>query len=288
MVLTSLQAPESAPGIHDALARLAVEVLAAEMSTQLSVAQLIGWITSGTPHVKVLAGRLLGIHPDAVRELGLERLTALAQHEVAAVREAGFALLRSAKDQLQQDPSVLFVLIESEWDDARTLAFELLKSLDPVALGLDGVMGLLDSNRVDVQNTGMELAKQNFDIYSPEKLVERLVEHPHQNMRRFALELVTKHLPPGTDPLARLKAFCRAALFDLWPQRKVKQGLIDFLTQRGLEDAGQAQVVATILGDVVRVQGRADFEQALTALVRLKLAYPDLETTVTLPAGGGV
>ena len=50
----------------------------------------------------------------------------------------------------------------------------------------------------------------------------------------------------------------------------------------------QAQVVATILGDVVRVQGRADFEQALTALVRLKLAYPELETTVTLPAGGGV
>jgi hypothetical protein len=288
MVRTALAAAEPAPGVHDALAQLAAEALAVELGALLGVAQLIGWITSGTPTVKVLAGRLLGVHPDAVRELGLERLTALAQHEVVAVREAAHALLRSAREQLQQDPSVLFVLVESEWDDTRTVAFDLLKAIPPEALGLDGLMGLLDSNRVDVQNAGAAIAQQHFGTFTPDKLVFRLVEHPHQNMRRFALDLVTKHLPAGTDPLVRLKEFCRTALFDLWPQRKVKSGVIDFLTQRGLEDAGQAQVVATILGDVVRVQGRADFEQALTALVRLKLAYPELETTVTLSAGGVV
>jgi hypothetical protein len=288
MVLTSLQAAESAPGVHDALARLAAEALAAELAALLNVAQLIAWITSGTPVVKVLAGRLLGAHPDAVRELGLERLTALAQHEVVAVREAAHALLRSAQEQLRQDPSVLFVLVESEWADTRTVAFELLRAIPPEALGLDGLMGLLDSNRVDVQNAGAAIAQQHFGTFTPDKLVFRLVEHPHPNMRRFALDLVTQHLPQGTDALARLKEFCRAALFDLWPQRKVKSGVIDFLTARGLEDAAQAQVVATILGDVVRVQGRADFEQALTALVRLKLAYPELETTVSLPAGGVV
>ena len=54
------------------------------------------------------------------------------------------------------------------------------------------------------------MAMQHFGLFSPDKLVFRLVEHPHPNMRRFALDLVTKHLPPGTDPLARLKEFCRA------------------------------------------------------------------------------
>src|SRR5207248_11524887 len=152
MLLTSLQAPESAPGVHDALARLGVEALAIELGALLSVAQLTAWIASGAPNVKVLAGRLLGIHPDAVRELGIERLTALAQHEIAAVRAAGFALLRSARDRLQQDPSVLFILIESDWSDTRSMAFDLIKLLDPVALGIDGLMGLLDSNRVDVQD----------------------------------------------------------------------------------------------------------------------------------------
>ena len=54
-----------------------------------------------------------------------------------------------------------------------------------------------------------------------------------------------------------------------------------------LQDERQAGVVAAVLGDVVRLQGRADFENALEALVRLQLAYPDLKTTVRLPAGGG-
>lgn len=288
MLLTSLHAPEPAPGVHDALARFGTEALAVELGALLNVAQLTAWITNGTSVVKMLAGRLLGTHPDAVRALGIERLTALAQHEVATVRTAAHALLRSAMGQLQQDPSVLFVLIESAWEDTRAVAFELVKSLDPAALGLDGLMGLLDSNRVDVQDAGCALATQHFGIFAPDKLVYRLMEHPHPHLRRFALDLVTKHLPAGTDPLVRLQAFCRSALFDLWPQRKVKRGVIDFLTARGLEDAAQAQVVATILGDVVRVQGRADFEQALTALVRLKIAYPELETTVNLPAGGGV
>ena len=37
-----------------------------------------------------------------------------------------------------------------------------------------------------------------------------------------------------------------------------------------------------ILADVVRVEGRADFERALTALVRLKLAYPEVSSPVVV------
>jgi len=105
-------------------------------------------------------------------------------------------------------------------------------------------------------------------------------------MRRFALELVVNHLPAGEGPLTKLTDFCRAALFDLWPQRKVKRGVVEFLTARGLEDPKQAAVVAAILGDMVRLQGRADFENALEALVRLRLAHPEVASTVTLTAGG--
>jgi hypothetical protein len=284
LVLNALQQPEARPGAHEAFARLAREHLAGELESLLSVAQLVEWATHGSPVAKDLAGNLLRLRPAAALELGLEKLTALAQHEVASVRAAAHALLQAATGSLQADPSVLFVLIESEWDDTRTAAFHLLRQIDPAALGLDGIMGLLDSNREDVQEFGRELTQQHFGELPVEELVFRLVQHPHPGMRRFALELVVHHLPAGDGPLMKLKEFCRAALFDLWPSRKVKRGVVEFLTSRGLSDAAQAGVVSAILGDVVRVQGRADFENALEALVRIKMAFPEVHSTVTVAA----
>ena len=79
--------------------------------------------------------------------------------------------------------------------------------------------------------------------------------------------------------------FCgnrRAVLFDLWPSRQVKRVVIDFLGARGLKDERQAKVAAGLLQELVHVQGRADFERALEALVRLKLAFPELETNIRL------
>ena len=279
-----LKKPEVKPGAHDIFARLAREHLTAEMGELLSVAELVHWATHGSAAAKELAGNLLRLRPAAAMELGLEKLTTLAQHEVAAVRAAAHALLQGAREELRADPSILFVLVESDWDDTRTAAFTLLRAIDGAALGLDGIMGLLDSNREDVQEFGRELALKHFAELPAEELVYRLVQHPHAGMRRFALELVVHHLPAGDGPLAKLKEFCRAALFDLWPSRKVKRGIVEFLTARGLEDPKQAALVSAILGDVVRVQGRADFENALEAMVRIKLAYPDVASTVTVAA----
>jgi hypothetical protein len=288
-VLAALRAPEAAEGAHDGYARLAREALADELGALLGVSDLIAWLT-GTPNslsAQSVAGELLGRRPEAVRELGLERLTALAEHEVAAVRAAAQALLRSAQALLAADPAPLLVLAESDWSDTRRVAIDLLRdTARPAQLGLDGLVGLLDSNLVDVQGLGRELVLRHFAELPAAELVARLVQHPHPNMRRFALDLVVEHLPPGAAALAGLESFFRTALFDLWPQRRVKQRVVAFLLSRGLQDERQAEVAAGILRDVVRVQGRADFENALEALVRLQLAYPRLEGPVSLRAGG--
>jgi hypothetical protein len=287
-LLPLLRGPETVAGIHETYVRLVREALAEELGALLSVSELIDLIARGTPGAKAVAGVLLGRRPEAVAELGLEQITALAQNEVVSVRRAAHALIRSAEEQLRRDPSVLFVLVESEWDDTRALAFDLLRTrIDPAALGLDGLCGLLDSNREEVQEVGRELVVKHFDKLDLVELTNRLVQHPHPNMRAFALDLAVDHLPAGPQSLSRLRGFFRAAIFDLWPRRQVKRRVIEFLAARGLQDEQQAAVVASILGDVVRVHGRADFEQSLEALVRLKLAYPQLESTVGLPSGGG-
>ncbi len=287
LILGVLLKPEVTESLHDGIARVAREALVEELGSLLRLPELIALVSTGSPSAQAVAGDLLGRRPEAVAELGLECLTALAEHPIAAVRSASQKLMRSAVAHFQADPSLLLVLVESDWPDTRDTAFQLLRtSANPAALGLDGLMGLLDSNRVDVQNVGQELMRQHFAQLDAAELVFRLVQHPHPNMRRFALDLAINHLPDGAEPLGKLEGFFRAALFDLWPERPVKRGVLDFLTARGLRDEGQAAVAVGILADAVRLQGRADFERALEGLVRLQLSYPHLQAGVKLRAGG--
>jgi hypothetical protein len=286
-LLALLLVPEASPGTHDVYSRVGREALADEIGSLLGVPDLLTMITGSSPPAQALAGVLLARRPEAVAQLGLEGLAALAQHEVAAVRAASHALLRSAIPQLRDDPSLLLLLVESDWDDTRNLAFDLLRrEVDTETLGPEALMGLLDSNRKDVQDVARELVKKHLADLKPRVLVSRLIEHPHLNMRRFALDLAVEYLPDGADELARLAWFFRAAVLDLWPDRLIKRRVIDFLLGRGLRDHYQAEVAAQILGEFARIDVRGDIEHALEALARLSLAYPGLKSPVVVEIGG--
>jgi hypothetical protein len=268
----------------EALARV-TEALADELNARLTVTDLLALITHPAPAVQSAAGALLGRRPDARTQLGPERVAQLANHEIAAVRAAAHHILRADQEGLSVNHAVLFVLVESEWEDTRRVATELLRGLVPWGeVGLDGFVGLLDSNRVEVQDLGRDLVRQYLPRLSVPELIDRITQHPHPNVRRFALELVVSHLPAGAEPLTRLTQFFRSALFDVWPQRRVKRQVIDFLARRGLEDERQAAIAAGLLGEFVRLQTRADFERALEALTRIRLAFPKVENPLTVRA----
>jgi hypothetical protein len=286
-LLTLLRRPESAPGAHEGYGQLARLALLDEMGAVLSLEDIMALVTAGSPSAQAVGGELLARRPEAVGELGLERLVAMASADVAHVRAAAHHLIRSAAEELKRDPSPLFVLVESEWPDTRNLAFDLLRTVvHPEALGLDGVTGLIDSNRLDVQAVGCDLVQQHFESLPAEELIYRLAEHPHPALRPFTIELIVNHLPAGPGPFERVQEFFRGGLYDLWPSRQVKRALIDFLGVRGLKDERQAKVAAGLLQELLHVQGRADFERALEALVRLKIAYPELETNIRLRQEG--
>ncbi len=286
-LLARLRAPEPGPGAHDVYSQLARAALAEEMGALLSLPDLLAMVTGGSPPVQAMAGDLLGRRPEAVDHLGLEGLAALAGHEVAAVRAAAHALMRGASDRFRTDPGPLYLLIESDWADTRALAFDLLRHhVGLETFGPDALMGLLDSNRPDVQDVARELVKRHFAELKPRVLVARMVEHPHPNMRRFALDLVVEHLPDHVDALIGVEWFLRAAMLDLKPDRLVKRRVIDFLLRRGLRDEYQAEVAARLLGEFARMDVRADLEHAMEALVRLNLEYPGLKSPITVAMGG--
>lgn len=283
-VLAKLRAPESSPQWHEAYAKVGRELLLTQIDKLLSLDEILTLLTSESIAVLSVASALLALHPEAAERIGLEKLTLFAQHNLAAVRQAAHAMIRAAEKLWAKDPSVLLVLAESDWPDTRAISFELIRTrLAGSDVGYNGLIGMIDSNRVDVQNMGIELARKHLERYDVSDLISRLIQHPHPNVRKYALQLIERHLPPGAEALEKLKGFCRTGIFDYYPHRALKQGIIRLLGRRGTEDAKQAEVASSILTEFLHLKGRADFEEVLEALVRIKLAHPQAVPSVTLP-----
>ena len=277
-ILARLKAPEATPGDHDRYARVATEGLAAELLTRLSLDELMQMIASGSGSAKAIAGGLIARRPGTFEALSLERVLPLTDSDIAAVRAAGIALMHSAVSYFKDQPAVLFELAESRWADVRTGAIGLLQAADVGRLGMDAIVGLCDSNHEEVQNLGKDLVIAHLPQLDPQELLFRLAQHPGRNVRRFALDLVEKHLKEGFVPLARLELFFRAALMDLSPERAMKRRVLQLLERRGVRDEGQAEMAASILKDFLRTAVKNDFELASVALVSIQLAHPGIDT----------
>jgi hypothetical protein len=276
-LLEELKKPETNEGAHDGFGRLAREALAEEINPLLTLDELLALMETGSLAAKALAGELLGKRPEALEALGMNRILAMAEHQIAAIRAGAHQLLVMAIPQLRQQPSILFTLSESQWEDTRQCAFRLLRTeIDISSLGIDGLLGLCDSNRVDVQLVGQEILQQHFDKVDMQEVLFRLAEHPHPNMRTFTLKLLMEYLPVGVASLDRVNLFFRAAFFDLWPQRSTKRMLLGWLEQRGCQDAEQASYVSSLLNDFLRTATISDFENVIQALVRIQLKFPDI------------
>jgi hypothetical protein len=273
-----LKAKEPAEGAHDAHGRLG-QILSSEIAELASVDELTAMMASGSPAARNVAIGALARKPGAAVLLGAGALAALASDENGGVRAAAQAMLESLVDELNRDPSPLFALLESAFEDTRRFARELLsKRVDLASLSLEALLGLCDSNRRESQDLGKELVSARLDSLPADKLIAALTEHPHRNIQRFAFELVVTRLQQGFIRLAAIEQFFRTILLDVSPDRALKRAAIDFLGLRGLGDEHQAAVSAKLLAEVAKSRTRYESERALVALAKIKLAFPEVES----------
>lgn len=266
----------------DAVGRVARECLTEELGRRLSRAELLGLVFSSAPAIQAVAAHVLCRDPERAA-LTSDQLLAIATHEVAAVRAAAIELIRGDAQRIGNDPAILFLMLESDWPDARGAAREFLdQHIDWSQAGFDRIMGLLDSNRPDVQQFGCRVVQEQWQSLDPVLLATRLSEHPHPNMRRFAMKLVAENIPDGAEPLQGLQHFFRIALLELTPDREARDQLISFLTERGLRDIGQARVALRFLEMMLHTQGQQVFESVLQSITRLQVMWPDLETSIVI------
>jgi hypothetical protein len=280
-LLEILQQGEPEPGAHEAVAAVARLALLDELTPLVETLELARWLDTGTPALKSVAAALLVRRNDAPEALGLARIAALAQDSMAALRQAGLALLARALSRFAEDPSLLLQVAESQWADSRSGAVALLRTIHPDTFSLDAVLEMLDSSSEQVEEFARELLEQKHRHWDPVAVISRLLEHPRAAMRRFVIDEIQLHLLGDLSRLESPEDFFRTVLFDLKPSWAVKRKAIELLAQNGERDERMARMAVAVLGSVVRTQTREDFEDALAALARVRLAYPEIE----MPAG---
>lgn len=275
-VASRLRAKEQEEGSHDAVATLALGALLPQLSTLFDFEELVVLVATGSTGARSVAGALIGRVPNAARSIGAARLAVLCGHDVASLRaSARDLLLSSGLDELQADPTLLFTLLDSEWDDARAFAIALLRTRLAPLLGRDVALGFLDSERADVQDLGRDLLFRDLSAAPSEEvaaIVHRLAQHPHRSVQRVAVDLaVGRRETPLTPELVPL---LRSALFDISPDRRLKRAVFEFLRASGSRDEASARMAMELLRDFVGTEGRHDFELALGAMAHIQLAQP--------------
>lgn len=272
-----VRAPEGVEGRHLGASELLCGPLVDALATLVDLQTALSLLLLPSVGASSVGSAALGRLPNVLEVLGWNRIAALARDERAAMRSAALAIVRSQGHALVASPALLFELVESDWDDARAAALHVLSGFSFTELTFDGLVALLDSPRVDVQQAALSKLQASFEQVDTQKLLARLAQHPHRNMRAHVLALVEQHLKPGFVQLSKVEPLFRALLFDPEkPSRDLKKRAITFLQQRGQLDAQQAEVAQRLLTDAVRTETRADRERLLKALALVQLAFPEV------------
>jgi hypothetical protein len=235
-------------------------------------------LDANSPDAQEFSGALL-THSRHIKpeELPWTFLATLCHHDLRQVREAGHAMTQQTLPRWRDDVSLLLTLVDSDYEDTRNFAFDVLRQHFTQDMTPDTLIGLCDSIRADVQDFGKEMFRRVFaDTVAPEYLL-RLSEHPHGNVRGFAMELVERHAPRDAETLMRLMPFFRTALLQVNKGRAVKDRALKFLESCALADREAATIIVPLFSDMAHSLTQRDFTASLLAMTRIKMKYSGVE-----------
>jgi hypothetical protein len=254
-------------------------VLQAEIAALVGVETALSLLVLDSDAAAAVAEIVLASMPDPLGALGPQAVLDLASSPRASRRRVVLSVL--AREPLP-DFALLLQLADVDWEDVRKAASRRLMQVDVSGFDLAAWMGLLDSTREEVQEAARDLLRRNLDRVDTHEVLSRLAQHPSPSMRGFVVDLAISHLRPGFVRLAKMEPLFRAVLFDVRPDRKLRTRVLGLLVERGLCDGAQADLAASILGDVLHSATHDVRERALEGLVRLQLAYPEVTSSVHL------
>ena len=245
-----------------------------------AILQLIGALS---PHAREAGGLLLPqLGPD---ELGLDDITRLASHEILAIRQGAWTLVRAALPRFRISPVAIAKLVDTAWDDTRAFAVAVIRE-ELGGLSADAIIAICDSIRPEVQAFGAELLRAQLATGDAGHYVVRLAEHPSIAIQRLVSELLEHHVladaGPGLDRLRAIAPYLITVLSQVNRGKLAKQRVIDLLRRAATRSHEAAAIVAPILERQSATQAITQQQPLIAAMVDLRARFPDIALPIAV------
>lgn len=270
----------------DGAPRHVVSLLRAELAGCLPArpaTTILKMIAALSPHAREAGGLLLSqVTPD---DLGLDQLAQLAHHEILAVRQGAWNLVRSSVDRYRLAPVAVSRLVDSPWADTRTFAMGFIRdTLGPIPA--DAIIAICDSIQPEVQELGKTLLQEQFRTADAGHYLVRLAEHPAGKIQLLVSELLEHHL--GDEPAVRLdrlrvlSPYLIVVLTAVNRGRVAKERVIALLRREATASLEAARVVAPILARQSATIAITQKHPLIATMIDVRTSFPEVELPLAI------
>ncbi|WP_249136394.1 hypothetical protein [Bradyrhizobium tropiciagri] len=216
----------------------------------------------------------------------VRQLARLGNHSFATVRR--FALHAFATDEarFRADPQNAVLLVESEWDDVRTIAVNRLTAWPSDALPAPALAVMADSTVPAVQDGARLLLRRSLADGDIAEVLGRVLEHPSGSFHLFVTELITGGSLADPAIFAKFLTQARIILMQINRGRIAKDRIFTALRNEALAQRHRAEPIAQLLYDFTLSVTLRDKAPALMILRDIAHAWPDLPLNFTVARAG--
>jgi predicted DNA-binding WGR domain protein len=283
-LLQILQAPEPHPGVHSFIAQVLNQDIPGWMhqATQAETWDLLQVPSSAAQEV---AGRVIETRAaEWAESLETSVIALLTHHEVMAVRQSGYQMLRQSLPRLKQSAIELMntvMVFDSRWADAKQFGFELFgQHLQPEDFPPAVVISVCDCIDPAVRQFGRDLLTQCFQSRDGQEYLMKFSEHPANDMQIFASHYLESYAGGHPDRLQELQPYFARVLAQVNRGRVAKQRIFAFLDTEATQSEASAKIVTEILTRQSVAVAIGDKSKTIATLLKIHQTFPHLDVPI--------
>lgn len=281
-VVYALVRKETFEGSHNLIISLANNKLKPFWNSGLSPKMLIKLLFSQYRNSQLLAYDILKGYT-AIEELSMAQITALASHDLLAVRQWAWNYYKNNLKRIKYERDKSLGILDSKWDDTREFAFHYFKNqFEEKDWNPETLISITDSIRPDVENFGRELITKFFNDENGLEYLTKLSQHPSMNIQALVTNYLTQYASGKIDVIVDLEHYFRSVLARVNKARVAKNRVFKFLENEAINNVDIASVVLPILDDMSAQSTVQDKATCIHILARIKNAYPHLDMHLSI------
>jgi hypothetical protein len=283
-LLHILRLPEPHDGVHSFIAQVLNQDIPGWMqqATQEDTWELLQVPSSAAQEV---AGRVIETRAaEWAESLDTSAIALLTHHEVMAVRQSGYQMLRQILPRLRQSAMELVntvMVFDSRWTDAKQFGFELFgQHLQPEDFTPAVVISVCDCVDPAVRKFGRDLLTQCFQTRDGQEYLVKFSEHPANDMQIFASHYLESYAGGHPDRLQELQPYFVRVLAQVNRGRVAKQRIFAFLDAEATQSEAAANIVTEILTRQSVAMAIGDKSRAIATLLKIHQTFPHLDVPI--------